>query len=185
MMLRVSLILGLLLNIIPQVQGAAVDPSAVVTKLFSYICLESFDNLCIGISTGAELPKFTPGDVYWAQVKSRMRNEFLQSDFKKTRWDVQYNTSEGGIVLSFTGNGQLCLSKQRGSSRIGLFPCRQALAENASPANSSYGKWDLTPLKTNLTQSGPLRILSGKKDLCLTEKNKETLDEFMVLLYRV
>lgn len=145
-----------------------IDGAAAAPKNFSYVCLESFDHLCLGISTGAELPEFKPGKVYWAQVKSRQRNEFLQSDFKKTRWDVQYNTAEGGIILSFTGKGQLCLSKQRGSSRVGLFPCSIALADNASPSNSSYGKWDLTPWKVNLTQSGPLRILNGKKDLCLT-----------------
>lgn len=46
---------------------------------YSYICLESQQDLCIGISPGSVEPTWDPADVYYVQVKSRQRNEYTNS----------------------------------------------------------------------------------------------------------
>ena len=41
------------------------------TKRYSYICLESNQDICMGISPGDSDPVFHPDNIFWLQVKSR------------------------------------------------------------------------------------------------------------------
>lgn len=68
-----------------------------VVNNYSYICLNSDQNLCLGISPGGNTPPKEDGD-YLLQIKNRQRVESKGDDWKKTRWDVNFN--EGLISLS-------------------------------------------------------------------------------------
>ena len=55
-------------------------------KKYSYVCLQSDQNLCMGISPGEGDPFYDPDDIFYLQVKNREKNENASLDYKKMRW---------------------------------------------------------------------------------------------------
>jgi hypothetical protein len=63
--------------------AGVIDP-----KQYSYVCLETDQDLCLGTSPGDNEPFFNPNNLFFLQVKSRSRNEEQALDYKKLRWYV-------------------------------------------------------------------------------------------------
>lgn len=55
-------------------------------KRYSYVCLESNQDLCLGISPGDADPVYDAANLNYLQVKSRSRNEEQALDYRKMRW---------------------------------------------------------------------------------------------------
>lgn len=91
------------------------------TKQYSYICLEANQNLCLGISPGEGLPFYDPASVFKLQIKQRLRNEDAGTDYKKTRWDVDYVNK----TVSLSWFTHLCMASPINSDYVGLYPCDQ------------------------------------------------------------
>src|SRR4051794_8168346 len=88
-------------------------------KQYSYLCIEVYQDVCLGISPGNNDPTYDPANLFQLQIKSRTRNEFTSTDYKKTRWDVNYATSH--VNLSKFSN--LCISKSAGGLTAQLDQC--------------------------------------------------------------
>lgn len=127
-------------------------------KRYSYLCLEAAQDMCIGISPGEAEPRYDPAaEPYYAQVKSRKRNEFQATDYKKTRWDLVFET--GAITLSrFAG---LCLGGiGGGAGKAGLVPC-------GGPGGQT--EWNLRPFLVDGNGAGVLSLVGeGEGPKCLT-----------------
>jgi hypothetical protein len=134
------------------------------TKKYSYICLEAQQELCLGISPGDGEPSFDPNNVFWLQVKSRTKNEYQLTDYKKTRWDFDFDT--GGIILSRFSD--LCIARDTGN-KVGLFPCETVglTNPNYSP-DTRYGRWNLQQFQMNENQAGSLELFNSDRSSCLT-----------------
>ena len=93
------------------------------TARYSYLCLQSNQDLCLGISPGDGDPVYDPNNVYFVQLKKRLKNEQQGLDYKKTRWDVRIRDKR----ISLSRFSQLCMAKQTGQTlareNIGLYPC--------------------------------------------------------------
>ena len=76
-----------------------------------YICLQSDQNLCLGISPGDLEP--TVDSVFKLQLKRRVENEEAGTDYKKTRWDI---SNENGTIRM--ANFPLYLSKRDNSGSV-------------------------------------------------------------------
>jgi len=131
--------------------------------LYSYMCLEANQSLCIGISPGAGEPYYDPTSIFYIQLKSRERNELAGLDYKKNRWDVSFGTKT--IYLSRFPD--LCLSQPYSGLNLdmrmlGLFPCTN-LTNNGKQPNR--GLWDLT-FQNNINAEGTLQLYGTK--LCVT-----------------
>ncbi|KAH9250103.1 hypothetical protein BASA81_000958 [Batrachochytrium salamandrivorans] len=104
---------------------AAVTTSAptvsMETKQYSYICLQANQNLCLGISPGDGLPFYDPNSIFKLQIKQRLRNEDAGTDYKKTRWDVDYVNK----TVSLSWFTHMCMANPINSDYVGLYPCDQ------------------------------------------------------------
>jgi hypothetical protein len=64
---------------------AAAEPTP-DEKKYSYLCLVSDENLCLGISTGDTDPFFDRDSIFYLQLKSRSKGEATNTDYRKLRW---------------------------------------------------------------------------------------------------
>ncbi len=149
MVLVIPFLLSLLLAI---TVNEAADSGDI--KQYSYICLGANQKLCLGISPGNGEPYYDPNYLFEIQVKNRVNNEYSGDDYKKTRWDVNFDTSQ--ISLSRFSN--LCMARPSNTNKgiLYLLPCDAA---------TSVTKFELT-FNQNINQEGVLKLKGT--DMCAT-----------------
>jgi hypothetical protein len=127
----------LLIFILVLVEVSATIPTSLDkdVKRYSYICLQSNQNLCLGISPGDGLPSYNESaPPFLMQLKQRLRNEAQALDYKKTRWDVRFQEN----LVSLSRFSDLCISLQstdKSLNELALYPCTDVVQ------GTRLGKW--------------------------------------------
>ena len=134
---------------------------------YTYICLETEQNFCIGISPGDALP--TADDEFKLQIKNRLRNEDNNQAWKKTRFDI--SNANGTIKMT---NFDLYLAQKPRSGSVFLLEEPSVFNLTSFTENiNEEGVIKLTDSDDCLTvmQCSPLD--NGKREFCNPNTNKE------------
>ena len=134
---------------------------------YTYICLETEQNFCVGISPGDALP--TAADEFKLQLKNRLRNEDNNQAWKKTRFDI---SNENGTIKM--ANFELYLAQKPRSGSVFLLeePSFFNLSSFTNNINQE-GVIKLTDSDDCLTVMQCNELDNGQREFCNPNTNKE------------